>query len=133
MHGCSQIETEHLLLALFRESGRDWKALLGDIDMDVIRDDIGDQVSNEQVVPNSTEIPLSVESKQVLALAAEEADRAERRERFLAYLRPRTIGTKHLMAGLLLTEHCRAVQILKARGMAVEKVLGAFRGRAELD
>ena len=133
MYGCSQIETEHLLLALFRESGHDWKSLLSDVEMDMIRDDIGNQAAPHKPIPNATEIPLSVESKQVLTLAAEEADRAERRERFLAYLHPRTIGTKHLMAGLLLTEHCRAVQILKARGMAVERVLEAFRGRAELD
>jgi ATP-dependent Clp protease ATP-binding subunit ClpC len=130
MYGYSQIETEHLLLALFRESGHDWKSLLSDVEMDMIRDDIGNQAAPHKPIPYATEIRLSVESKQVLTLAAEEADRAER---FLAYLHPRTIGTKHLMAGLLLTEHCRAVQILKARGMAVEKVLEAFRGRAELD
>lgn len=123
MFGSHRIETEHILIALLKESGSDWKSLLGDIDADSIRREIGSYVDAASRLSTKVELPLSVESKQVISLSVEEADR----------LNQRPIGTKHLLLGLLLIDNCRGTQILKARGVAVEETLEALRSRKEPD
>ena len=55
------------------------------------------------------EVPLTVESKKILNLAAEEADR----------LGHRHIGTEHILLGLLHVEDSLAGEILQARGVRV--------------
>ena len=59
----------------------------------------------------SVDLPLSNESKRVLAYAAEEAER----------LGHKHIGTEHLLLGLLREENCFASNILKERGIELAK------------
>ena len=58
-------------------------------------------------------MPLSNESKRVLAYAAEEAER----------LTHKHIGTEHLILGLLREEKCFASQILRERGVTLSAVM----------
>src|SRR5437016_8965093 len=75
-------------------------------------------------ISTSVEVPLTSESKKVLNLAGEEADR----------LRHRHVGTEHLLFGLLRLERSFVSEILKARGLdpamlreQMAKILGAER------
>lgn len=71
-YGSQRIETEHLLIALFKEL--DWKALLGDIDADSIRREVGSHAEPDKRIPKTAELPLSLDSKRALNFAVKEAD-----------------------------------------------------------
>ena len=66
----------------------------------------------EKRIPTSVDMPLSQESKRVLAYAAEEADALGHRE----------IDSPHLMLGLLRMEDSVAAQLLRKRGMEIRAV-----------
>jgi ATP-dependent Clp protease ATP-binding subunit ClpC len=113
--GSVEIETEHLLLGLLRADktlgmrflGSPWAA-------ETVWKKI-DQVNprRKQVAPFeiplnlNKEMPLSSESKRVLALAAEEAD----------LFSDRRICTHHLLLGLLRNEKCLATTMLSELGV----------------
>jgi ATP-dependent Clp protease ATP-binding subunit ClpA len=63
-------------------------------------------------VPTSIDLPLSTESKRVLAYAAEEAE----------MLNHGWIGTEHLFLGLLREESGLAATILRERGLKLESL-----------
>jgi ATP-dependent Clp protease ATP-binding subunit ClpC len=93
--GCWYIETEHLLLGLFGED----KALANQFlashsKLETIRHSITQRGMTGLKVPTSVDLPLSHESKQVLAYAAEESKRMKHQH----------IGTVHLLLGLLREE-----------------------------
>jgi ATP-dependent Clp protease ATP-binding subunit ClpC len=105
--GSPEIETEHLLLGLLRA------------DMALARRFLGSPWAAEEVwremerkkppraIPCGVDLPLSTESKRVLFLAAEEADR----------LPSKKIRTDHLLLGLLRDEGCFAAALLNERGL----------------
>ena len=106
--GSPYIETEHLLLGLLRED----KALTNRFlrshgSVESIRKQIEGRTAIREKVSTSVDLPLSQESKRVLAFAAEEAER----------LAHKHIGTEHLLLGLLREDKCFAAEILHERGL----------------
>jgi hypothetical protein len=109
-YGSPYIETEHLLLGLLREDRALEKRFLGEVNAaEGIRAEVERHITSRERISTSVEVPLTVESKKVLNLAAEEADR----------LRHRHIGTEHIMLGLLRAEGSLAGKLLQARGVRV--------------
>jgi ATP-dependent Clp protease ATP-binding subunit ClpC len=109
--GSPYIETEHLLLGLLRDD----KALTNRFlrsQVESIRKRVESQTVAREKTATSVDLPLSNESKRVLAYAAEEADR----------LANQHIGTEHLLLGLLREQKCFAAQILTERGVQLSKV-----------
>lgn len=80
--------------------------------IEAIRRQIEAHTVQREKVPTSVDLPLSHESKRVLAYGAEEAERMSHRH----------IGTAHLLLGLLREEKCFAAEILHERGLRLPKV-----------
>jgi ATP-dependent Clp protease ATP-binding subunit ClpC len=112
-YGSPCIETEHLLLGLFREDKafvtRFFRII---VQPDSIRKQIEGRIKIRERISASVQIPLSVQSKRVLAAAAEEADRLSNEK----------VGTEHLLLGLLLEENSLASEILRGRGLEISVV-----------
>ena len=109
--GSPYIESEHLLLGIIRED----KALTNRFlrsRVASIRKQVESQTTAREKTPTSVDLPVSNESKRVLAYAGEEAER-------LAHTH---IGTEHLLLGLLREEKCFAAQILTERGVQLSEV-----------
>jgi uncharacterized protein (TIGR03435 family) len=110
------IETEHLLLGLLREgkgiTSRIFAASPGSLEQIRKRVDGGAPIAEPVVAADPPEIPFSAETKRVLLLAAEEADR----------LLHNHIGTEHLLLGLLREERSRAASILIEHGFRLATV-----------
>jgi len=109
-YGAASIKSEHLLLGLLRE---DWalnkRILRQKGTAEDIRKEIESQITIGKRISTSVEVPLSVESKRILNMAAEEAER----------LGDKHIGTEHLLLGILREEQCLAARILQNRGVAL--------------
>ena len=111
--GSSCIETEHLLLGLLREDkAMTNRFLRSHASVESIVKQIGEHAPIGRRIDTSAGLPLSDESKRVLAYAAEEAQR----------LGHGGIGTEHLVLGLLREEKCFAAQILHERGLKLEQI-----------
>jgi ATP-dependent Clp protease ATP-binding subunit ClpC len=102
------IETEHLLLGLLREDrSLANRFLSSNAPIESIRQQIQERTKAGERVSTSVDLPLSEESKRVLAHAAEEAERLSHQH----------IGTEHLLLGLLREDKCFAAEILHERGL----------------
>jgi ATP-dependent Clp protease ATP-binding subunit ClpC len=110
--GSPYIETEHLLLGLLREDKALTSRFLAKTPVEAIRGQIEAATEKREHIPTSVDLPLSNESKRVLAYAAEEAERLSHRH----------IGTEHLLLGLLREEKSFAAQILNERGVRLSAV-----------
>ncbi len=113
--GSPFIETEHLLLGIMRES-KDLLHLFEDglYPIPEIRKKIEEIELAQPVrtkVSTSVDLPLSNESKRVLAYAAEEAERLSHQH----------IGTEHLFLGLLREETTAAAKVLIGRGITLQE------------
>jgi ATP-dependent Clp protease ATP-binding subunit ClpC len=103
-YGSPYIESEHLLLGILREDkSLTNRFLRSHASVESIRKQIESQTTVREKVSTSVDLPLSDESKRVLAYAAEEAER----------LGHKHIGTEHLLLGLLREEKCFAAKLLK--------------------
>jgi Clp amino terminal domain, pathogenicity island component len=125
-YGSSTIETEHLLIGLLRE---DWplvKRFLGPTaNAADIRTNIEERIIRRECISTSVEVPLANECKTALTLAAEEAER----------LFQRSVGTEHILLGMLRAEGSLAEQILREKGLRLEIVreqLAKSRGSISL-
>src|SRR5215471_20728456 len=113
--GSPYIETGHLLLGILRE-GAPFFRELGITEFEPIADDCRKALgSSGPKLSTSVDLPLSNASKSALAYAAEEAER----------LRSKTVGIQHLTMGLLRTGDTVTSEILKRRGITLEKLRGA--------
>jgi ATP-dependent Clp protease ATP-binding subunit ClpA len=111
--GSSYIETEHLLLGLLREDKALTNRFLRQYSSgEEIRKQIEANTTIRDKVSTSVDLPLSNESKRVLAFATEEAEQ----------LGHRHIGTEHLLLGLLREEKSFAAQLLHERGVRLSEV-----------
>lgn len=123
VYGSPYIETEHLLLGLLRENKALEKMYLGQGNVEAeIRAEIEQHITRRERISTSVEIPLTVECKGVLHLAAEESER----------LGHRHIGTEHVLLGLLGKEGSFAAHLLQARGLtavALRERLAKAAGR----
>jgi ATP-dependent Clp protease ATP-binding subunit ClpA len=109
-YGSPYIETEHLLLGLLREDRALAKRFLGEVNAEEgIRAEIERHITSRECISTSVEVPLTLESKKVLNLAGEEADR----------LGHRHVGTEHILLGVLRVEGSLASKILQARGVKI--------------
>jgi ATP-dependent Clp protease ATP-binding subunit ClpC len=111
--GSPYIETEHLLLGVLRED----KALTNRFlrphnAVESIRKQVEAHTVVREKISTSADLPLSNESKRVLAYAAEEAAR----------LSDKHIGAEHLFLGLLREEKCFAAETLKERGIELKSI-----------
>jgi Clp amino terminal domain, pathogenicity island component len=120
--GSPNIETEHLLLGLLREN-RGLVRLLPPGSPDTIRKQIEAHSVFREKVSTSVDLPLSNESKRVLAYAAEEAQ----------HLGHKHIGTEHLFLGLFREKECFAAETLRQLGVQYEKVKEHVRGFSPLE
>jgi len=106
------IETEHLLLGLLREDkALTNRFLRSHASVESIRRQIEKHTEIREKISTSVDLPLSNESKRVLAYAAEEAER----------LADKHIGTEHLFLGLLREQGCFAQTMLAERGFELER------------
>lgn len=111
--GAPYIETEHLLLGLLREDkALAFRFLRQHGDFETIRQQIESASLPRQPTSTSVDLPLSNESKRVLAYATEEAERLSHRH----------IGSEHLLLGMLREEKCFAAELLKERGLRLDAV-----------
>jgi len=109
--GSPYIETEHLLLGLLREDKALTNRFLRSHTVtESIRKQIEGHTTIREKTSTSVDLPLSSESKRVLAYGAEEAER----------LGHKHIGTEHLFLGLLREEKCFAAEILREREIRLE-------------
>ncbi len=114
-YGSPYIEAEHLLLGLVRED-RNVVRLIPIGSAESIRQQIDSHTIVRHSLPTSVDLPLSNESRRVLAYAAEEAE-------LLAH---RHIGTEHLVLGLLREKGCFAAEMLRERGLTLEGLREVF-------
>jgi hypothetical protein len=106
-YGSHSIDTEHLLLGLLREDNAVTKRLIPEFpSLDQIRKEVEDKIHRGERFSTSVEVPLTTDSKRVLNLAAEEADRFGHGH----------IGTEHLLLGLLGVDRSLAATILVSHG-----------------
>jgi len=112
--GSIDIDTEHLLLGLIRESKGLTNRLFADagIVLDDIRDEVLRRVGVRTKISTSVEIPFSTAAKRVLEHTAQEADR----------LLHDYIGTEHLLLGLLHEQGSIAADVLTSRGLRLDQV-----------
>lgn len=121
-YGSPYIETEHLLLGLLRENKAVAKQFLhSEAGVESIRKQIEAQMTVREKMSTSVALPLSQGCKQVLAFAAEEAERLSHKH----------IGTAHLLLGLLREQSCNAAVLLVAEGVSLEAVRAQFRSGPE--
>jgi ATP-dependent Clp protease ATP-binding subunit ClpC len=112
--GSRVIESEHVLLGILRE-GEDTVTELFrrfHVKPDEIRREIeGERVFVERI-SSTAELPLSEESKKILAYAAHEAES----------MLHGSVGSEHLLIGILRVEGCLAMRILAQHGLDVYSV-----------
>lgn len=120
--GSPYIETEHLLLGVLREDKALANRLLASrARADEIRDVITSRSSPRIKVSTSVDLPLTHESKRVLAYAAEESQRRNHKH----------IDAAHLLLGLLREEKCFAAELLRDHGVTVALVREQVSSTAE--
>jgi uncharacterized protein (TIGR03435 family) len=112
--GSTDIDTEHLLLGLLRESEGLTNRLFADagIALDDIRADVLHRVDVRAKISTSVEIPFSAAAKRVLLHTEQEA----------GGLQHDYIGTEHLLLALLAEQGCVAADVLTSRGLRVNSV-----------
>ena len=118
--GSQTIETEHLLLGILREDKALVNRFLPSNDsVASIRQRIRALTPLRGKISTSVDLPLSHESKRVLAYSAEEAEK----------LKHGHIGPEHMLLGLLREEKCLAANLLQERGLSIERVREDLRAR----
>jgi len=110
--GRMTIESEHLLLGLVHEDGNILSRFVRDATQADVRDEITRRMAIKEKVPTSVDLPLSNESRRILAYAAEEAKR----------LNTDHIGPEHLLLGMLREETSTAAQVLCQHGLDLNVV-----------
>jgi ATP-dependent Clp protease ATP-binding subunit ClpA len=118
--GSPYIETEHLLLGLLREDKVLTNRILrGHRSMEGIRKTIEENTIIRDKVSTSVDLPLSNESKRILAYAAQEAERLSQKH----------VGTEHLLLGMLREEKSFAATLLADCGVRLETVRKMLAGQ----
>ena len=112
--GSRVIESEHILLGILREGEESVGELLQRFK--VRADDLRREIEGERVfverISSTAELPLSEESKKILAYSSHEAES----------MLHATVGSEHLLIGILRVEHCVAMRLLERHGLELEKV-----------
>src|SRR3954471_8995905 len=112
--GSKVIESEHLLLGILREGEDIIKEIFSRFNVkpeEVRREIEGDRIFVERI-SSTAELPLSEESKKILAYASHEAES----------MLHANGGSEHLLIGILRVEGCTAMRILARHGVDVYTV-----------
>ena len=112
--GSRVIESEHVLLGILRE-GEDTVGELFrrfHVKPEEIRREIEGERMFVERISSTAELPLSEESKKILAYASHEAES----------MLHSTVGSEHLLIGILRVEGCLAMRILAQHGLDVYSV-----------
>jgi ATP-dependent Clp protease ATP-binding subunit ClpA len=117
--GSPYIETEHLLLGLMRENRLLMNRFLSSQAVESIHKRIEEHTTVRDKIPTSVDLPLSHESKRVLAFCAEDAQR----------LGHKHIGPEHMLIGLLREEKCFAATILHEHGLRLATIREELGGK----
>jgi len=124
--GAKQIRTEHILLGLLKEGEETTRELFtrANVSIDLLQAELERRSPIREKLSTSVEIPFSEETKKVLQNAEEEAER----------LMHPSIGTEHILLGLLRIEDSAAGRLLTERGMRLyavrEDVVNIYKRRA---
>ena len=123
--GSRVIESEHILLGILREGEETVSELFRRLKVkpgEVRREIEGERVFVERI-SSTAELPLSEESKKILAYASHEAES----------MLHSSVGSEHLLIGLLRVENCFATGVLAQHGFDVynvrEEVLAIVKER----
>jgi ATP-dependent Clp protease ATP-binding subunit ClpC len=123
--GSRVIESEHILLGILREGEETVAEVFRRFQVkpeEVRREIEGERVFVERI-SSTAELPLSEESKKILAYASHEAES----------MLHQSVGSEHLLIGLLRVEACVAMRILTQHGLDLytvrEEVLSIARER----
>ena len=124
--GSRVIESEHILLGILREGEESITELLQRLE--VKPEDLRHEIEGERVfverISSTAELPLSEESKKILAYASHEAESMVHS----------SVGSEHLLIGVLRVEGCLAQRILVQYGFDIatlrEEVAQVARERA---
>lgn len=108
--GASEIDNEHLLLGLIRESHHLLRYLPNLDYIDMLRNEILGTVPSREI-NSSANIPMSAAAKRCLAYAAEEAEA----------LGHQNVGTEHLFLGLLREPDTKVAKICTRFGAELSK------------
>jgi ATP-dependent Clp protease ATP-binding subunit ClpC len=112
-HGAVYIEAEHLLLGLIREDPTVIRRFLGPRNTVAdLRAEIERQLPPGERISTSVEVPLSQESKRILQLAFDAADK----------IGSFSIDTEHLLLAMLCEEGSLAAKLLRKRGVTPDTV-----------
>jgi len=112
--GSRVIESEHILLGILREGEETVNEIFRRFQVkpeDIRREIEGERVFVERI-SSTAELPLSEESKKILAYASHEAES----------MLHATVGSEHLLIGILRVEGCTAMRILAQQGFDVYTV-----------
>ena len=108
--GSEYIESEHLLLGLLREDKTLTNRFLrSHAAVDSIKKQIEAATPAREKTSVSVDLPLSFETKRILAYGSEESEAMGHHH----------IGTGHLLLGILREEKCFAARMLAERGVAL--------------
>jgi mannose-6-phosphate isomerase-like protein (cupin superfamily) len=105
-YGSKSIGTEHLLLGILRENVHVIDRFTNNF-ASTLRDKITETLTFQEKIPPKIDLPLSDESKRILAYAAEEAERQNDRH----------LRVEHLLLGILREDKCVAAQFLAEYGL----------------
>jgi ATP-dependent Clp protease ATP-binding subunit ClpC len=110
------IEAEHILLGLLRADKGPTPHLfaVAGLSYTDARAKIRAHLGTRQRVPTSVELPFSDQTQRILSYATEEADR----------LGHKSIGTGHLLSGVLREDGSFAAGMLRMHGMMIEDLRG---------
>jgi ATP-dependent Clp protease ATP-binding subunit ClpC len=110
--GGTTIESEHLLLGMLHAGQAAVTRFVRDATLADLRDEITGQMTRKERVATSVDLPLSDESKRILAYAGEETER----------LRSDKTRPEHLLLAMLREEKSTAAQILHRHGLKPDAV-----------
>jgi ATP-dependent Clp protease ATP-binding subunit ClpC len=127
--GSRVIESEHILLGILREGEDSVTELLRrfQVKPEALRREIeGERVFVERI-SSTAELPLSEESKKILAYAAHEAES----------MLHTSVGSEHLLIGILRVEGCLAMRTLARQGIELyglrEEILNLAKEKEAAD
>jgi predicted RNA-binding Zn-ribbon protein involved in translation (DUF1610 family) len=112
-YGSPAIESEHLLLGLYRETAllkRLLPSALGQPDL--FRKEIESKIVIRPPIPTNSNLPLSSECKRILKFAADESERVGQQH----------VEPEHLLLGLLREDRCLGARFLQSHDVTFVRV-----------
>jgi hypothetical protein len=123
-YGSPNIESEHLLLGLLRETALLQRLLkTGRESLKVLREEIEHQITRRAPVATNVDLPLTAECERILSFATEESKRRGQVQPEHLLLGPWQVEPEHLLLGLLREEQCLGARILQAHEVTFSRVL----------